>query len=351
MMKTTKTLLAALAIALVFGACNKEDTNKQNLMATNEPDPSSLVLGFKQKMEDHKNGIYLKSDEKIQIDSAIWYIDATLNYTYANGNHSFARLHWDTLFIEMDILNSYQAMYQHVFDGYYASLYGVSDKYHAISEENKQFMMAMVEDMGPLPGNKRNLRIITVTGTGTLNHSGDFTQDEAYLWNRNATTDCSYEPANGAPIIFEAMLSTHFNPPPSNPKCRWYFYGSTTTVTHSYEDHQLNATPVNYLDYKIYAASSAIGDGLTDEVKCLEWNQNNSGIHEMQFYYDHLKVFVNEWLGSSQNTGNKKLAPSFIDSWSHTFVPGYETIIYHEPHLKFRKRGSYCQITEPLPER
>jgi hypothetical protein len=319
-------------------------------MATNEPDPSSLVLGFKQKMEDHKNGIYLKSDEKIQIDSAIWYIDATLNFTYANGNHPFARLHWDTLFIEMDILNSYEAMYQQVFDGYGASLYGVSDKYHAISEENKQFMMAMVEDMGPLPGNKRNLRIITVTGSGTLQQSGDFDTSEAYRWHRNDSIDCAFAPAEtNAPLLFEAKLSAHFNPPPSNPDCHWYFYGSTTTITHYYEDHQLNTTAVNYLDYKIYAASSAIGDGLTDEVKCLEWNQNNSGIHEMQFYYDHLKIFVNEWLASSQNTENKKLAPSFIDSTSEPNMG--EMTIYHVPYLKFRKRGLYCQITEPLPER
>ncbi len=351
MMKTTTIFMTAtvLALMLLLGACSKEVNEQQNLSQQNEADPSARIEAFVFKMDTYKSGAYLKSDERIQIDSAIWYIDATLNYTYANGNHPFARLHWDTLFIEMDILNSYEAMYQQVFDGYDASLYGVSDKYHAIDGENKQFMMAMVEDMGPLPGNKRNLRIITVTGTGTLEHSGDFGDNEAYRWNRNASTSCNNTPASGAPVIFETLLLTHFNPPPSNPNCHWYWYGEVTIVTHNYKDHELNTTAVNYLDYKIYAASSAIGDGLTDEVKCLEWNQNYMGIHEMQFYYDHLKVFVNEWLGSSQNTGNKKLAPSFIDS---TTDPDMEEMtIYHVPHLKFRKRGSYCQITEPLPER
>ncbi len=251
----------------------------------------------------------------------------------------------------MSLVNGYEAAYEEVFDAYETFLTGLSHHfYEEIEGDNKQFMMARVDDMGSLPGNKQKLRIITVTGTGTLEQTEDFGNEEAYFYNRDAYYNCNWESAHGAPIIFEAMLSTHFNPPHSNPDCRWYFYGATTTVTHSYEDHQLNTTPINYLDYKIYAASSAIGDGLTNEVKCLEWNQNNSGIHEMQFYYDHLKVFVNEWLGSSQNTGNKKLASSIIDSKSRIVNPGYITIIYHEPNFEFRKRGGVCQISDLLPE-
>lgn len=349
-MKTTKTLLAALAIALVFGACSKEEANKQNLMATAEPDPSSLVLGFKQKMENHKNGIYLKSDEKIQIDSAIWYIDATLNFTYANGNHPFARLHWDTLFIEMDILNSYEAMYQQVFDGYDASLYGVSDKYHDIPEENKQFMMAMVEDMGPLPGNKRNLRIITVTGTGTLVHSGDFGQGEAYSWDRNATLDCKEipDPASGAPIIFEALLKDRYGTHP-NPNCRWVYYGTPETVTYWFYDYPSGLTyPPNYMDYKVFFASPSLGP-ITDETTCLEYNQHGLGLHEMQYYYDNLKDFVDAYHNSTQNTGNRWFVAAYIES-DEIITPNQE-IIQHIPQITYRKRMLECSMTFPIPER
>jgi hypothetical protein len=224
---------------------------------------------------------------------------------------------------------------------------GLSEKYHAISGENKRFIMTMINDAGPLPDNKHKLQIVTVTGTGTLQNTGDFGESEAYKWNRDATTNCNYEPASGAPIIFESMLNAHFNPPPASTHCRWFFYGATTLVTLDYQDYQLNNTPVNYLDYKIYAASSAVGAGLTSEVLCLEYNQGNSGIHEMQFYYDHLEDFVTDWLASPENTGNKKLAPSVIESWISERSSG--STVYHEPNLKFRKRGLSCQLQLDIP--
>lgn len=341
-------LLLALTANSFLISCGKDEPKQmKTLMQTDNPSP--LIERFMQQMEMYNNGVMLKSGQRMCVDSAVWYIDAALNYTYANAGHPFERLHRDTLYTEMNLENGYEAAYEEVFDTYAQFLQGISRHYYEeIEGDNKQFIMATVEDMGPLPQNKRKLRIITAIGSGILQLSDDFGQGEAYFYNRDAIYNCNWENASGAPIIFEAKLSNHFNPPPSALDCRWYFYGTTTTVILNYEDYQLNVTPVNYLDYKIYATSSAIGNGLTNEVKCLEWNQNNSGVHEMQFYYDHLKVFVNEWLNSSQNTGNKKFALSFIDSPSVTEIG--ETLIYHKPHLIFRKRSLECQTgPEPLP--
>lgn len=346
-MKTTKTLLAALAIALVFGACSKEDTNKQNLMATADADPSSLVLGFKQKMEDHQNGIYLKSSEKIQIDSAIWYIDATLNYTYADAGHAFARLHRDTLYTEMSLVNDYEAAYEEVFDAYDTFLTGLSYHYYEeVEGDNKQFIMARVDNMGPLPGNKQKLRIITLTGTGTLLQADEFGNDEAYYWDRNATMTCVPipEPGDGAPIIFETLLLNHFQPQ-DPPNCRYYYYGSSDIVVLDYVDYQLNPTLTNYLDYKIYAASPLVGNGITSDVTCLDYNDVND-IHEMQFYYDHLKDFVNSWLNSSQNTTNKKLADVYIESTIEQSAP---FSIFHKPEMTYRKIGLECSSVLDIP--
>ena len=347
-MKTTKTLLAALAIALVFGACSKEDTNKQNLMATTEADPSSLVLGFKQKMEDHKNGFYFKSSEKIQIDSAIWYIDATLNYTYADAGHAFARMHRDTLYTEMSLVNGYEAAYEEVFDAYDTFLAGLSHHYYEeVEGDNKQFIMARVDNMGPLPGNKQKLRIITLTGTGTLLQTDEFGNDEAYKYEDFALWDCfGNNVGTNAPQLFEALLSQHYNPEPAN-NCRWYFYGSTDALFLDYNDYPLDPTPDNYLDYKIFAASEAVAN-FDDWTECLEYNYQGSGIHEMQFYYDHLKDFADQWLNSSQNTGNKKFAEASINSME--VLISTDRYIWHEPKLYFRKRGMVCSgIIKPLP--
>lgn len=348
MKKVILCMIAAAMVAAMFFACSKESSKlNEHVSAIEEPDVSLLVQNFTQRMHEHKTGISLKSEESISIDSAIWYIDATLNFTYANGNHPFARLHWDTVFIQMDVLNSFEAMYQQVFESYDASLDGLAERYHAITGENKQFMMALVEDMGALPGNKRNLRIITVTGTGTLEHSGEFGELEAYRFEHFAEHDCFGNDTLGAPKIFEALLYQHFNSPPTN-NCRWYFYGAKDSLVVNYWDHPLNSTFMNYLDYKIFAASQAVAP-IDDLTECLEYNYNNSGIHEMQFYYDHKKDFINAWVSSSQNTGNLKFAGSLIKSEDEYFE--YLRYIWHVPTFYFRKRCLECSVPITLPER
>lgn len=333
-------------MAFYFSACQKSGEEVQTAPLTNE-DPAQLVEQFNQAMQAWKQGVPYKSGEKISIDSAIWYIDATLNYYYANSNATSAMVHRDTVYVEMELVNDYEAMYQQVFASYDESLSGLSEKYHAISGENKRFIMATVNDAGPLPENKHKLQIVTISGTGILQSSGDFGEDELYLWNRNAQFDCNGDSAFGAPVIFETMLDAHFNAPPAG-SCYWFFYGPITYLPLYYLDYPLNSTLQNYLDYKIYAASSAVGDGLTDEVKCLEDDQNSSGVHEMQFYYDHLKVFVSDWLASPENTENKKLARS-SEIESPTDFINNATIIFHRPVFEFRKRGKRCSIAIEIP--
>lgn len=349
-----KSTAAIMGLLIVIGVgCSKVELQDQVKVHEAEFDPAGLITRFAQKMDDYKKGVFLKSSETIQIDSAIWYIDATLNYHYAMANYPCARFHWDTVFVEMNVLDSYEAMYAEVFEAYDSTLYGISDRYYEIEEDEKQFLMAMVEDMGPLPGNKRSLRIITVTGTGILEHSGDFEPWEAYRWHRNDSIDCEFAPAvTNAPILFEALLKNHFDPPPSNPNCRWVYYGYPEVITYWYYDYPSGIfyppTPPNYLDYKVFFASSAIGP-ITAETKCLEFDQHELGLHEMQYYYDNLKDFVVAYHNSPQNTGNRWFAVAYIES-PEIISPELHTI-EHKPQITYKKRMLECSTPIVIPER
>ncbi len=342
-----QSIAAILGLLIVIGVgCSKDNHRDQVQMPEAEFDPAGLITGFSQKMDDYKKGVFLKNSESILIDSAIWYIDATLNYYYAMANYPCARFHWDTVFVEMNVLDSYEAMYAEVFEAYDSTLYGISDKYYEIEEDEKQFLMAMVEDMGSLPDNNRSLRIITITGTGTLEHSGDFGDQEAYSFEDFTPWGCFGNlVGTNAPEVFEALLYQHYNTDPIN--CRWYFYGATDSMIVNYLDHPLNSTLVNYLDYKIFAASEAVAP-FDNWTECLEYNYNNSGIHEMQFYYDHKKGFINTWVNSSQNTGNKKFAGSLIKSEDQN--PNGRNI-WHVPTFYFRQRHLACTVPITPPER
>lgn len=284
------------------------------------------------------------SGEKISIDSAIWYIDATLNYYYANSNASSAKFHWDTVYVEMKLVNDCEAMYQQVFASYDESLSGLSEKYHAISGENKHFIMATINDAGSLPDNKRKLQIVTVSGIGNLQNAGDFGEEETFRYEDYADNDCFGNIINtNAPKTFEAALYQFYNPDPGS-NCSWAFYGSTDDIQINYLDHQLNYPLTNYLDYKVFAASEAVA-AFDEATECLEYNYNNSGIHEMQFYFDYKKAFINEWLNSAQNTGNKRFAMAKIKSVYENDVQ----TIYHIPTFYFRKRMKVCGVAIEIP--
>ena len=160
-MKTYITFLKVISIVLVLfiiGCVKDSQIGKSNNQT--EINPENLIIDFANRLDSYKISPNLKSDEKMQVDSAIWYIDATLNYLYTNGNYPFARLHRDTLYTNLNMINGTEAAVNEVFNTYDDFLTGISYKYYSIEGDNKQFIMATVTDMGNISELKRKLRIV-----------------------------------------------------------------------------------------------------------------------------------------------------------------------------------------------
>ncbi len=240
-----------------------------------------------------------------------------------------------------------KAMIEDVLKLYGESLLLIGDKYYAVTGENRKFVMATVSDAGALPNGKRKLKIATLTGTG-FPISGNFENDENYKYNRGALYNCDGILSMGAPEVFELKLSDHFKAAQPPTGCRVFYYGSESSMVIDYQLHRLNTTLTNYLDYKVFAASDDVLP-ITSETECLEYNQAGSGIHEMQFYMDHLIDFVNQWLDQPGNTGiNRKwFAGSNILSKCEFSDVGYKKI-WHIPTLLFKKRGYMCEQGDPI---
>lgn len=347
------TILAALLIsgAAIFYSCSKQESSEP-LSGGAQPDISSTeqlivsqIESFKQKVayiHEHPN---FKSGESMIVDSAIWYIGATINYTYSNAGYPFAKLHRDTSYFELELHNTYEATIEKVVESYDASLSKLSQSYYGIAEEDKKFITATVGATGNTLNGNAELRIITITGTGTLtNH--EFGEGEAYDFDRNATYDCNGVPADGAAKIFEVYLSKHFISEPTG-NWHWFFYGEETAFTLYYKDFVLNEVKVNYLDYKIFAASESVAP-ITGETECLEFDQNGSGIHEMQFYYDYLVEIIEEELGAYSS--NLYYTPeSKILSDDKTIRDNHREI-WHTPEIHLQRRGkAYFAANDPPP--
>ena len=138
-MRNYRLFFAALLLVFI-GACSKEEPKNNQEFKESIEDPTGLIKSFVHKMEMHKEGSILKSGQAMTVDSAIWYIDATINYTYANASHPFAKIHRDTIYIEMKLVNSYEASYEDVVDVYNSYLNALSLVYYEeVDDENKKF--------------------------------------------------------------------------------------------------------------------------------------------------------------------------------------------------------------------
>ncbi|KAF5028944.1 hypothetical protein DSECCO2_653750 [anaerobic digester metagenome] len=343
----TKIILILLAFALaagVFNACKKDAAPANEPTADAVNDKINLLLGnFTNNYETYKSGKWLKSGDKIDFDSVLWYIDGAINFNYASGHYSFERIHKDVIYVEVLVDPDMKALLTNVFESYNESLLRIGEKYYAITGEYKKFIMATVSDAGPLPDGKRKLRVTTLTGTGLATQSGNFGNDESHHYGRDASFNCDDQIALGAPRVFDAKLMEHFNGTPPPTGCRYYFMGTPVEVVLEYQNYRINpAVPLtNYLDYKIFVARENLYPfTFNDTVVCLEYNQWNSGIHEMQFYYDHLKALV---LANKPN--NKAFASSEILSPISNSSPN--RVIFHKPYLSYKTKLISCEESNP----
>jgi hypothetical protein len=78
-LKTMKKSVLICAIAIfALGACKKENTGNVNYTPqTNSQNIEALILNFKDKLDNH-----LKDGTTYAADSAVWYVEALLNYSY-----------------------------------------------------------------------------------------------------------------------------------------------------------------------------------------------------------------------------------------------------------------------------
>lgn len=99
-------LLLGISISLILinVSCNKQhDDIDMRESQIDQMDPysqhiSSKIQRFKADMESH-----LKTGNDYSIDSAVWYVEATINYTYADTANNLMGLDMDSAFIQVSL--------------------------------------------------------------------------------------------------------------------------------------------------------------------------------------------------------------------------------------------------------
>lgn len=337
-------LLIGIIIFLV--QCKKEGIVNVNKEPQEEVSIDEITKRFQSDYLQFKTGNKLKSGKILTLEDAIFEMDATFNSTYAKANHSCGEIKTIETYVTLDMVNEKEANYDDVLASYSRSIEEVSDIFYALNKINKQLMMISIKDGGAESDNTRKLIIDLTIGFGS--YQGDFGISDKFLFEESATYNCDGETAPSAPVVFETKMNEYFNTCPTA-GCRYYFYGRTEHMTYAANSlTYLAGIEDNYLDYKIFYASTAVNVFDPVFTECLEYNQANLGIHEMQFYYDYYKAFAADWINSESNTYDLKYCPK-SDVFSDDDTNAGIRIILHELRLVFRKRGVMCTVVEPLP--
>lgn len=126
-------LLIILPVLLI--SCSKVDQGKyKEQIPANDLKLARMIQNFKVRGESK-----LKSDEEMSIDSALWYLSATANFTYGNVSHETEKIFIDSVFITLPISNGKIAESE-VFNKYQSIVDSLQTIYNSINEENRQLL-------------------------------------------------------------------------------------------------------------------------------------------------------------------------------------------------------------------
>jgi hypothetical protein len=304
---------------------------QQNTTVTdNEANEAMLqhVLNFKQRMEYYKEHPGIRSEEKEQSDATVNYWESSINLTYC---YSYLELSdaavYDTV-IAMPPITQDSILMANIADKYYNEILYVVKAQYLQAPFTNEAKKLMVVDLERTTGGD-SLQIKTMVGnTLSMTHPP---YDWKYGEKLGTCDSLHYVGEKDAAMICADNTRLHFKEdPPSG--CRWYFYSPITTIIVNDPTQYPNPNdpdPVNYEDYMIYYASSAVGT-ITDAVLCIE-------------HYDELAFYKQSYIDLTQgwinNSGGRKFkdceyggyhkTESGDDIYKHeltTFL-GYRTIV------------------------
>jgi len=177
-MRKLKQLAWVLSIIiLLLAGCKKESipASDQKLRPTD--------FKLSQMIEDFRNHSQLKNGEKMSIDSTIWYLEATTNYTYGDGLKSTGKTETDSIFINLPIDSEQRTNVSDVWIIYNQMIDSILVHYQKLNDSEKQLIAVDVKVKEFTTANLA-LNVTTTFAVGVLpaNHPCDFDNSASYMW-------------------------------------------------------------------------------------------------------------------------------------------------------------------------
>jgi hypothetical protein len=155
--------------------------------------------------KDVKEGKYLKTGEKMYLDTALNYISYTLNYKYGFHTSPYRSIKFDTVLVTIPILaNENKTLIVDALSGYDEAETNSRLIYSQLSDSRKKVIGFVVQNAGiTTNGQAITARIIMEIGYGTPIIVNSFGPNDQYWWTReggNCSDPNNIVPGLGAPV-------------------------------------------------------------------------------------------------------------------------------------------------------
>ncbi len=296
-----KNKLFLYAIILIAGlsSCKKDEIqNTTGSLSKEDLNTEALILGFKDKLQNNN----FKSGETMSLNDAVWNMEASLNYDYAQADAQHEKTLHYTDYFYLQLNSSQEAELDEINDVLNQMADQLSVRYHAIGEENKSFI---VGDVGlvNVQNNIVQLSMGSVFGVNSANDPDPFESWE--WWYALGEEGICNGPCVGQFIGRDATteLESKLNPVHTGtlPPGMHIYYSNIISVTvNVFADDLLNPndpTPGdNIVDYRAWCTISDAAGNYPDCVSPVDWN----------FYLEQAQIFIDQ-----NNPGGGRILSNF----------------------------------------
>ena len=308
-------LLIILFAVSIIASCKKEQqaNSLQNIPAS-DLKLATMLNSFKERGKSH-----LKSTAEMSIDSAIWYIGATTNFTYGDGSRETEKTWTDSIFISIPITNG-KISESEVFNKYEQVIDSLRTIYQAKNEENKQLLAVSVETHS-LNINTLTCKVTSIFAYGFPSIPYTFNDNDSWFFWWQIQGGICNGPNSGTHLQSDAAEETQKRITYSIavPNGTYWYETLPTVPIRDAIPIVPNSTPNNYHYSYLYWNSSQFPD---DFDGCIPPS-------DLNFYLTKTKELI---YNDTDHNGIRPIGSSFIgiDMWGFSQYLSSYTIYLHQ---------------------
>lgn len=255
--------LAGIVILLTFGCKkNEKNVNGDQQFQLTPQNQMDLKLARMYSLFKQKSIQKLKDDEEMTIDSAIWYLQGSANFTYGKASQSRATIVIDTTSISLTRTEDGTIAFSEVCNKYKDMIDSIKVYYEQIENEEKQLIAVEVQ-CSSLTKTTMICRVVPIFSYGgmVLDPCYFNNVDSWTWWNITGTGGiCDGQNQNQGGGMDAAMLINQkimicMGVPIGN-----YYYDTPTSIDlhpEAYPNPNWNGIDYNYERYRLYWNHSA----------------------------------------------------------------------------------------------